>query len=127
MTESVEVFRHGTPGAYKRHQRAGEKPCEVCARSHREAQRKRDQAGRPALAVVPAPDDGVAPIDRLARARWALAATEAAIAAGRPGLSGLIREHSRLVDMITVIEEQQREERETRPLPQDSPWDADAI
>lgn len=127
MTETAGLFPHGTPGAYKRHQRAGEDPCEVCKRAHREAQRKRDQAGRPALAAVPAQDDGVAPIDRLERARWALTATEAAIAAGRPGLSGLIREHSRLVDLIVVMEEQQREERETRPPAQDSPWDADAI
>lgn len=101
----------GTEAAYKRHVRAGEPPCPECSSAHRREQRDRDRGScsssstRPVLTLVPTTTEER--IDRLERARWALGACESAIAADRPGLAGLIREHSRLVELIAMLEDNQ--------------------
>lgn len=105
----------GTEAAYKRHKRNGEAPCDACARAHRDGQRGRDRGV--ALTLLPAAEgsqDVAGDVDRLARARWALEAAEDAIRGGAPGLAGLLREHSRLVDLVASLEDVQR--REATPL-----------
>lgn len=94
----------GTEAAYRRHLRAGEQPCEMCAAIHRAEQLDRDRT--PASLIVLPPLVEPEAVDPLDQARWALSRCVAAIDAQRPGLAGLLREHSRLVAWIVQLEQQ---------------------
>lgn len=91
----------GTPAAYRRHLRKGEKPCLPCTRAHSAANRKNEE--RPVLAVVgpPAPVvPDVLDVVEDARANLALviAAMEGAPASAMGPLS---RRRQELVALIT--------------------------
>lgn len=80
---------------------------------------------RPVITLVPTAKEER--VDRLERARWALAACEAGIAADRPGLAGLIREHSRLVELIATLEDDQIVRHDTAVSLRDERFDPSKI
>lgn len=55
---SRELHPCGTPAAYRRHQRAGETPCEDCQQARRDYVRRRYGNARPESARKPAPPCG---------------------------------------------------------------------
>lgn len=98
---------HGTPAAYRRHLRHGEKPCEACRLAVAEYKRnlrqthKRLNALPVALAVAeaaPVPEE----IDAVADARENLRVITAAMAAAPPqALAGLSKRRQELVEFIS--------------------------
>jgi hypothetical protein len=84
-----------------------------CRKQHRRAElAQQEPEPQVTPAPEPAPIDGFGEIDRLDRALWALRICEQAINAGKPNLPGLLREHSRLVQLISDLEREAEAEAE---------------
>lgn len=96
----------GTEAAYKRHLRAGERPCGACRAAHRAGERSRVSLEVAPLTLLPAAGESAQGeiVDRLEATRWALDVCTDAIKRGSPGLVGLLREHARLVDQVVALE-----------------------
>lgn len=97
---------HGTDAAYRRHLRAGEKPCEACREAHNAYKRnlrqvsKRLGATKVALVVANAPEVPEV-VDAVEDARENLRIVTAAMSAAPPqALAGLSRRRQELVDFI---------------------------
>ena len=98
-----QIRPHGTEAAYKRHHRAGERPCDECVTAHREYQRS---ASRPAQAGVETsetnPGDDA---QMLERARWALAQCERAISSNQPGMAALLGRYRELAEWVAGLDD----------------------